>query len=206
MDALRLLFCHLLKIPWAGSFDWDYWSAGAQVLGNGHPTVARSCKMIGQAVENTKNSLGTQFTGLYRKFLVAIRIPDYSINTEKSYFGWTNRFLRFHHDKLPGDCSEPDVASFLEHLALQRKVAGPTQAQALNVLVFFFSRVLQRPLGEIGPFKRPKKPRRLPTVLSPREIELVLVKSNPDISTQIRIQFLLFATLHSRSNKQVLID
>ncbi|MCU7920454.1 MAG: phage integrase N-terminal SAM-like domain-containing protein [Candidatus Thiodiazotropha sp. (ex Epidulcina cf. delphinae)] len=88
------------------------------------------------ANENTKNSLGTQFPGLYRKFLVAIRIPDYSINTEKSYLGWTNRFLRFHHDKLPGDCSEPDVASFLEHLALQRKVAGPTQAQALKTVPF----------------------------------------------------------------------
>ncbi|MCU7907119.1 MAG: phage integrase N-terminal SAM-like domain-containing protein [Candidatus Thiodiazotropha sp. (ex Epidulcina cf. delphinae)] len=161
MDALRLLFCHLLKTPWAGSFDWDYWSAGAQVLGNDHPTVACSYEVIDQTVKNAKNLLGTQFPDLYRKCLVAIRIPDYSINTEKRYLGWINRFLRFHRDRPPSDCSEPDVASFLEHLVIQRKVAGATQSQALNALVFFFSRVLERPLGEIGPFKRPKKPKRL---------------------------------------------
>ncbi|MCU7936967.1 MAG: phage integrase N-terminal SAM-like domain-containing protein [Candidatus Thiodiazotropha sp. (ex Dulcina madagascariensis)] len=96
--------------------------------------------------------LAKQFPDIYRKFLVAIRIPDYSINTEKRYLGWINRFLRFHRHRLPSDCSEPDVASFLEHLAIQRKVAVATQSQALNARVFFF-RVLERPLGEIGPKK-----------------------------------------------------
>ena len=42
VDALRLLFCHLLKVPWAANFDWEYWSANAQSLGNDHPTVART--------------------------------------------------------------------------------------------------------------------------------------------------------------------
>jgi len=84
---------------------------------------------------------------IYRRFLEAIRIPEYFINTEKSYLGWVNRFLRFHQGLLPHHLSEPEVASVLEHLALKRKVAGATRSQALNVLVFFFARVLEKPPG-----------------------------------------------------------
>jgi len=173
VDALRLLFCHLLRISWAKYFDWDLWSAGAKSLGRDHATVARSYEMIDRCVDGSENYLGKRFPDIYRKFLVAIRMPDYSINTEKSYLGWIVRFLRFHPERLPYNCSEPDVASFLEYLAIKRKVAGATQAQALNALVFFFARVLEQPLGEIGPFKRPKRPQRIPTVLSPREVESI---------------------------------
>jgi integron integrase len=189
VDALRLLFSHLLKVPWAGSFDWDRWSSGAKSLGRNHPTVARSYEMIDVAVAEAGNPFGKEFPELYRKFLVAIRIPDYSINTEKSYLGWINRFLRFHGNKFPDTCTEKEVASFLEHLAIQRKVASATQAQALNALVFFFSRVLERPLGEIGSFQLSKKPRRLPTVLSPREVAAILDLLNGTHDLMIRLMY-----------------
>ncbi len=173
VDALRLLFCHLLRLPWVQSFDWDLWSAGAQSLGRDHPTVARSYEMIDKCVGNSNNFLANKYPDIYRKFLVAIRLPDYSNNTERSYLGWIVRFLRFHPERLPYDCSEPEVASFLEYLAIKRKVAGATQTLALNALVFFFARVLEQPLGEIGPYKRPKQPKRIPTVLSPREVKSI---------------------------------
>lgn len=67
-----------------------------------------------------------------------MRFTDYSPNTEKSYLGWINRFLVFHHRKCPFDCAETQVASFLEYLAVKRKVSGSTQGQALNALVFFW--------------------------------------------------------------------
>jgi integron integrase len=173
VDALRLLFCHLLQLSWAKSFDWDLWITGARSLGRDHPTVARSYEMIDKCVGESNNYLANKFPDIYRKFLVAIRLPDYSNNTERSYLGWIVRFLRFHPEKLPDDCSEPEVASFLEYLALKRKVTGATQAQALNALVFFFTKVLEQPLGDIGPFKRPKLPKRIPTVLSPREVDAI---------------------------------
>ncbi|MCU7875771.1 MAG: site-specific integrase, partial [Candidatus Thiodiazotropha sp. (ex Lucinoma borealis)] len=171
VDALRLLFCHMLKLPWAKSFDWDLWNAGARYLGRDHPTVAHSYEMIDKSLGVSNNYLAKRFPDIYRKFLVAVRMPDYSINTEKSYLSWIVRFLRFHPERLPYDCAEPEVASFLEYLTIKRKVAGATQAQALNALVFFFARTLEQPLGEIGPFKRPKQPKRIPTVLSPKEVE-----------------------------------
>jgi site-specific recombinase XerD len=130
--------------------------------------------MIDKAVEKPGNFLARSAPALYRKFLAAIRIPDYSVNTERSYLGWICRFLRFHNGAPPERLSEAEVASFLEHLAVRLKVAGATQAQALNALVFFFARVVERPLGDIGPFQRPNRPRRVPTVLSVAEVERLL--------------------------------
>lgn len=174
VHALKLLFFHLLKLPWGKDFDWERWSAGIKALEKNHPTVARTYEMIEKAVEEPRNRLGRSFPEVHSKFLVAMRLPDYSANTERCYLGWINRFLHFHHEKHPSNCAEAEVASFLEYLALKRKVSCATQAQALNALVFFFAHVLNQPLGEIGHFKLSNRPRRLPTVLSPAEIRSVL--------------------------------
>jgi integron integrase len=170
VDALRLLYCHRLKVPWATDFDWSYWSSGAIRLEADHATIARTYEMIDKAVDNPGNHLGKAFPDIYRRFLVAIRIPDYAINTEKNYLSWINRLLYFHRNTHPDQLSEPEVASFLEHLVLKRKVAGATQAQALNALVFFFAQVLERPLGKIGSYKKSTRQQRIPTVLSQGEI------------------------------------
>lgn len=154
-----------------------------------HPTVARTYEMINKAVEHPRNELGKSFPELYRKYLAAIRIPDYSINTEQSYLGWINRFLRYHSKTLPQNCSETEVTSFLEYLTVQRKVAGATQSQALNALVFYFARVLEKPLGDIGPFKRPKKPRRIPTVLSLGEIQRLFSNIHGMNALMIRLMY-----------------
>ncbi|WP_168044683.1 tyrosine-type recombinase/integrase, partial [Ectothiorhodospira sp. PHS-1] len=66
------------------------------------------------------------------------------------------------------------VADFLQYLAVTRNVAVSTQNQALNALVFLFNKVLEQPLGDIGPFCRAKRPRRLPTVLSREEVRRML--------------------------------
>ena len=50
-----------------------------------------------------------------------------------------------------------EVASFLEHLAVDRQVASSTQNQALNALVFFYDQVLGRPLAELTNFARAKR-------------------------------------------------
>jgi integron integrase len=171
VDALRLLFCRHLKLDWTLAFDWDYWMTPSQQLGHDHPTVARTYEMIDKAVDAKRHEFARQDPDGYRKFLTVIRTAGYSINTEQSYLGWINRFLRFHAGKHPSQCAEAEVASFLEHLALERKVSPATQAQSLNALVFYFSKVIDSPLGDIGHFKYATKPRRMPTVLSPAEVE-----------------------------------
>ena len=189
VDALRLLFAHMLRQPWASSFDWDSWASGAMRLEEDHPTVKRTYEMIDRAVKDPKNALGKKYPDLYRKFLVAIRMPDLSPNTEKSYLGWINRFILFHHGKHPCHCAEVEVASFLEDLVIKGKVSAATQSLALNSLVFFFTRVLEKPLGKIGPYERSKRQKRLPTVLSTDEIKSLFIHLDGMVGLMVHLMY-----------------
>ncbi|MCB1864704.1 MAG: integron integrase [Chromatiales bacterium] len=188
-DALRLLFAHHLQFEWAKAFDWARWLDGSMPLERDHATVARTYAQIDAAVANADNLLDAHHPGVYRKFLSIMRIAGYAANTEKSYLGWINRFVRFQHNRLPSKSGEPEVAAFLEHLALQRKVSSGTQSQALNALVFLYVKVIEEPLGQIGPYQRPNKPRRLPTVLSPGEIEAVFAALSPHNSLMVKLMY-----------------
>lgn len=105
-----------------------------------------------------------------------IRVNRYSIRTEKSYWYWIRFFIRFHQMRHPRDMGPSEVNEFLTWLAVHRNVASATQAQALNALVFLYSKVLDAPLGEIGSVVRSKKPKRLPVVLSHEEAMSVIGK------------------------------
>lgn len=66
------------------------------------------------------------------------------------------------------------MREFLTHLAVRGNVAASTQNQALAGLLFLYERVLERPLQDLGPVVRAKRPTRLPSVLSPEEVQRVL--------------------------------
>lgn len=100
----------------------------------------------------------------------AIRVRHYSIRTEQAYLDWIRRFILFHAKRHPREMAEPEVAAFLTHLAVERRVAPATQNLALNALVFLYRYVLERPLGEIAGIVRAARPSKLPVVLSPEEI------------------------------------
>jgi integron integrase len=70
--------------------------------------------------------------------------------------------------------AQGEVAAFLTHLAVEMDVAASTQNQALNALVFLYSQVLKRPLGEFKGVVRAKRPQRLPAVLTTDEIARLL--------------------------------
>jgi integron integrase len=69
---------------------------------------------------------------------------------------------------------EKEIAEFISHLAVKRKVASSTQNQALNAIVFLYKHVLRMELGDFGPMERAKKPQRLPVVMSKDEARRVL--------------------------------
>lgn len=74
----------------------------------------------------------------------------------------------------PRDLGAKEVRAFLSRLAEHRNVAASTQNQALNALVFLYREVLETDLEAIGEFKRAKRPKKLPVVLSPGEVEALL--------------------------------
>ena len=72
--------------------------------------------------------------------------------------------------------AEPQVAAFLTYLAVERRVAASTQRQALAALRFLYEHVLDRPLTDERAIPRARRPRRLPVVLTPREVEDLLAR------------------------------
>jgi integron integrase len=111
------------------------------------------------------------------------RFKHYSIRTEEAYRQWVKRFLQFHRRagstsagswRHPRELGAAEVQSFLNDLALNQKVAVSTQNQALNALVFLYREVLHVDLGAIGEIERPRRPARLPVVLTQAEARRLL--------------------------------
>ncbi|NMH67033.1 integron integrase [Shewanella salipaludis] len=103
----------------------------------------------------------------------SLRLLGYSLRTEKTYLYWIACYIRFHRLKHPDTMGAPEVTAFLSYLANRRHVAINTQKTALNALAYLYNKFLQRPLGELG-FSHAQRHRRLPVVLSPGEVSLIL--------------------------------
>lgn len=103
-----------------------------------------------------------------------IRVKHYSIRTEQAYLGWVKRFILFHGRRDPLTLGAPDVERFLNHLAVEEKMAVSTQNQALAAVLFLYKEVLERPLPWLDDLARVKQPERLPVVLTVGETHLVL--------------------------------
>lgn len=69
-----------------------------------------------------------------------------------------------------------EVEAFLTHLAVERQVAASTQNQALSAVLFLYREVLDRPLPWLGTVVRANRPKKVPIVLSRREVRLLLAE------------------------------
>jgi integron integrase len=115
---------------------------------------------------------------LLDQLATACRVRHLSYRTQQAYAGWVRRFCLYHRDpagrpRHPETMAEPEAAAFLAYLAEDRDVAASTQNQALHALLFLYDAVLRRPLQEVA-LVRARRPRRLPVVLTPSEVERLL--------------------------------
>ena len=111
-----------------------------------------------------------------------LRMLHYAKRTEEAYVGWILDFIHFSRDQAgqwvhPITLGDHDIESYLTHLAVDRRVAGNTQNQALSALLFLYTKVLDRPFRVDA--VRAKRAQRLPVVLSVAEIREIF-KHLPD--------------------------
>ena len=163
-------------------------------------------KGLGRFLPNPKAKLRDQFHEV-------ARFKHLSFRTERSYWDWTVRYLRFHRDRLvtvdptgkpggpvewrpavhgwrhPNDMGGDEVRAFLGHLATARRVAVSTQNQALNALVFLYREVLGREFGVLGEFERPQRRQRVPVVLTRQEVVQVLACVEPKCGLVLRLLY-----------------
>jgi integron integrase len=171
VDAVRYLFV-LVGSPVAEEVDWKFWRDGAGTLPLDHPTIARAVPP--SPVLAPDGGVRSAEEEALSQLVAVIRQRNYSIRTEEAYRGWLARFVRFINGIDPGSAGGREVKAFLQALAMEGRVSASTQNQALNALVFFYDKVLERPLGDLGTFARAKRPRRLPVVLGRSEVMRLL--------------------------------
>ncbi len=111
----------------------------------------------------------------------------YAKTTIKAYRYWIVQFIRFHNNRHPETMGKLEVEAFLTGLVVQLKVSAATQSLALNALVFLYRDFLSKPLEVDMRFQKSTKHKKLPVVLTPKEVAKVLSL----IPTQSRLPFQL---------------
>lgn len=184
--AIQILFS-TVKPEWMEDFDWAYWLGSAVSLEPGHPTIARQpagsevpedveASLLGRMGEGGCAGLVHAHRDDFLLLSRVIRTRGMSIRTEKTYLHWLCRLVAFHGRRSPRELGPAEVVNFLQHLAVVRNVSASTQNQALNALVFFYDKALEKPLGDLGPMIRAQRPKRLPVVLSTGEVKRLLAE------------------------------
>lgn len=92
--------------------------------------------------------------------------------TADAYASQVADFVGFCASTKPPGTNEEKVAAYLSHVA--PRIAASTQNQKLNALLFFFARVVEKPLGDLGQWKYARRPKRLPVWLTQGETRRVL--------------------------------
>jgi len=104
----------------------------------------------------------------------AARVLRMSPRTERAYIGWTKRLVKWAGMRHPKDIPDAELIAFLEDLAVSKRVAAATQAQARGAILFLYQRVLGRDLKLPYQVAHIAKPKRLPIVLSRDEVKRLL--------------------------------
>lgn len=100
----------------------------------------------------------------------------YAIRTEQVYVDWVRRFVLFHDKRHPKSMGAPEMTAFLTHLAVERGVSASTQNQAKAALLFLYREVLGQTVPWLDEVVTAKASRRLPVVLTPREVRELLLQ------------------------------
>jgi integron integrase len=103
-----------------------------------------------------------------------LRERRYSRRTEEAYVHWIRRYVVFHDRRHPRELGSVQVRAFLSSLAVDERVAPSTQNQALAALLFLYEHVVGAPLERIDGIAAARGSRRVPVVLSQREVRALL--------------------------------
>jgi integron integrase len=113
------------------------------------------------------------FLSSIESFMLARR---YSRRTIKTYLYWIKYFIVFNDKQHPKDLDDDHIERFLTYLAVDRHVAAATQSIALNAIVFLKTKFLEQKVGYVGAFKRAKRKKKLPVVLTVDEVSRLITQ------------------------------
>ncbi len=115
-------------------------------------------------------------TQLRKRMLEELQRRNYSPSTVRAYLYAVEEFARY-FGKSPDKLNQEQLRQYQLHLLHDRKLTIGTIVGRIAALRFFFVRVLRRPYRQID-LIYPKRPERLPTVLSQEEVAQLLDSAN----------------------------
>jgi hypothetical protein len=94
----------------------------------------------------------SQSPRLLEQLFTALRAANYGPKNAQRYVDWCRRFILFHGKRHTRDMGAADVQRFLDHLALQQRLAVAWQREAAAALGFLYRQVLglERGMSEVG--------------------------------------------------------
>ena len=95
----------------------------------------------------------------------------YSYKTVKGYIYYNRDFIDF-TEKDPSEVNDDDIKDYLLYLAEEKESATSTINQAINALKFYYGTILKKKF--IYEVKRPRKDKKLPTVLSKEDVTKII--------------------------------
>jgi integrase/recombinase XerD len=108
-------------------------------------------------------------TSLRQRMTEDMQVRNLALNTQTSYLQQVSLFARHFH-KSPDQLGPEEIRTYQVHLANERKLAASSILIAVSALRFLYKVSLKRdwPFDDVIP--APKKPQKLPVVLSPEEV------------------------------------
>lgn len=149
-----------------------YYEIGAE--GSGRPPCSTpvdetECAENGNH-KNSNSGSARSWDEIIDSMTAAIARRRLATSTRDNYLSWVKRFRASVNDRDPETLTGVDVRIFLERLALAGRIAASTQNLAFNALLFLFRHALDKPFEGLEDTLRAKTGRRLPTVLSVKEV------------------------------------
>lgn len=132
---------------------------------------------------------GASWQAEFEKLTGAIRLRNYSAATLRTYRLWAGKFQCYVHGKPASELDTEDVKGFLTDLAVRHRVAGATQNQAFNALLFFYRHVLNREFGAVEGVVRAKRRPYIPVVLSRAEVEALIATTDAGFRLAVLLMY-----------------
>ena len=102
-----------------------------------------------------------------------LQLRRYSASTCKVYLMMFRKFLHYTYPTPLHHIDRDMIVAWQKHLVLTQKVSASYQNQSINAIKFYAEKVLglERTMYEL---ERPMQAKRLPNVLAPQEVQLIL--------------------------------
>ena len=108
-------------------------------------------------------------TSLRQRMTEDMQVRNLALNTQTSYVQQVSLFAR-HFDKSPEELGPDDIRAYQVYLTNEKKLAPGSILIAVAALRFLYKVSLKKDWAFEDVIPAPKKPERLPVVLSPEEV------------------------------------